>query len=337
LLLGLLCATPAAADAIRVQFSTRVAAGARPKVTVVATESVDGLSIELRDEAGRNYGSRFGAVGRGASREVVLDGEPGRRHYEGVITVTQRGATKQSPLSFDAVVAPHLSISIDKARVDVPGRKLEAKLSRPPGKATVQVFGPTGGDPIAEAEHDFTGQAGAGEVVTVTWPAPEGTAEIARIDLRLHDIDGFYAGVSLFPWSVYIPHEELNFATDSAAIAPDEQPKLEASYAKIADALARHRNLGPIKLYIAGHTDTVGAAAYNLKLSQRRAQAIAAWFRRRGLRLPIFYEGFGEQAPLVTTADNVDEVKNRRVDYILAIEDPALKSTSFRAAWKRVP
>jgi outer membrane protein OmpA-like peptidoglycan-associated protein len=143
--------------------------------------------------------------------------------------------------------------------------------------------------------------------------------------------------VSLYPWSVHIPHEEVTFATDSATIAAAESPKLEASYARIAEALAKHKNLGPIRLYIAGHTDTVGAPAYNLSLSQRRAQAIAAWFRKRGLRLPVLYEGFGEFAPLVGTPDQTDEPRNRRVDYILAVEDPVLKATRHRAAWKRLP
>ena len=81
----------------------------------------------------------------------------------------------------------------------------------------------------------------------------------------------------------------------------------------------------------------MGAPAYNLALSQRRAQSIAAWFRKRGLRLPVLYEGFGELAPLVGTPDQTDEPRNRRVDYILAVEDPVLKATRHRAAWKRVP
>jgi outer membrane protein OmpA-like peptidoglycan-associated protein len=332
-------ATPAAADAVRAQFSTRVPAGQRPKLTVIANESVDSVAVQLRDDDGHEVNARFGALGRGATREVLLPGEPGKRHYAGHITITQRGNESELPVNFDAVVAPQLQITIDKTRVDIPGHKLEARLSRPPGKAEVRVFGSKGGEPIVETEIDLTGQAGADQPVTIMWPAPESAnpVEIARIDLRLYDVDGFWAAVSLFPWSVYIPHEELNFATDSAAIAPPEQPKLEASFGKIADALALHRNLGAIKLYIAGHTDTVGGNAYNLKLSQRRAQAIAGWFRHRGLQLPIFYEGFGEQAPAVSTPDETNEPRNRRVDYILSVEDPTVKASGFRAAWKRAP
>jgi len=94
--------------------------------------------------------------------------------------------------------------------------------------------------------------------------------------------------------------------------------------------------LGPIKLYIAGHTDTVGAAAYNLNLSRRRAQSIAGWFRKNGLRIPIAYEGYGGIRAAGGHADNTDEPRNRRVDYILSVEDPILKATEFQAVWKLV-
>ena len=91
-----------------------------------------------------------------------------------------------------------------------------------------------------------------------------------------------------------------------------------------------------ITLYIAGHTDTVGNNGSNLKLSQDRARSIAAWFRKRGVRLPISFEGFGETSLAVRTADNVDEVRNRRVDYVLS-DGPPNYSAGFRPSWKKIP
>ena len=84
------------------------------------------------------------------------------------------------------------------------------------------------------------------------------------------------------------------------------------------------------------NTDTVGDASYNLLLSRQRAQAIAKWFRQRGLKIPIGYEGFGETALLVKTADEVDEPRNRRVDYILSVDEPVFKSSGLRPTWYRV-
>jgi len=91
-----------------------------------------------------------------------------------------------------------------------------------------------------------------------------------------------------------------------------------------------------ITLYIAGHTDTVGSPTHNFKLSQDRARSIAAWFRKRGVKIPISYEGFGETSLAVKTADNIDEVRNRRADYVLSDGAPTL-SSSFHASWKRIP
>jgi outer membrane protein OmpA-like peptidoglycan-associated protein len=326
------------AQGIEVRFSTRVASGEKPTLTLRATEALTSLSVELQDDTGQTTRARFGVLARGASRTVALPAVPGRRRYTGKVVVTRAGRTSESPLTFETVVAPRLEISIDKARVDLANRRLEVRLSRPAARAEIKVVGAIGGSPLVETEQDLGGRP-AGEILKISWPAPaaQADAEIGRIDLRLHDTDGFHAGISLYPWSVHIPHEEVNFATDSAAVAASEEPKLEASYRKIAEALARHRELGPIKVYIAGHTDTVGKDTYNLQLSERRARAIAAWFRRRGLRLPILYEGFGEYALREATPDETGQIRNRRVDYILAVEDPVLGATRFRASWKTLP
>ncbi len=71
-----------------------------------------------------------------------------------------------------------------------------------------------------------------------------------------------------------------------------------------------------------GHTDSVGADSDNLTLSKNRAKAIAAYFRKQGFRMPIFYLGYGERQLRAKTADNVDDARNRRADYTLALEAP---------------
>jgi len=183
------------------------------------------------------------------------------------------------------------------------GPHAHPESTAPTARWKLRILGASGGALLLEHEQEF---ADRDPVVPfwLTWkPLPKGT-EVGRIDLKVSDAGGAYKSFALFPWSVYIPHEEVNFATDSASIAPAETPKLQASLNQIADALAKHKNLGPIKLYIAGHTDTVGAAPYNLGLSRKRAQSIAGWFRKNGLRIPIAYEGFGEFALAVATPDN---------------------------------
>ena len=51
--------------------------------------------------------------------------------------------------------------------------------------------------------------------------------------------------------------------------------------------------------------------------------------------MAIAFEGFGETAPAVKTADNVDEPKNRRVDYVLS-DGPPRYSGGLNPAWRQV-
>jgi outer membrane protein OmpA-like peptidoglycan-associated protein len=246
-------------------------------------------------------------------------------------------ATAAPRLASAAPAGPALRVQVEKSKVDLKAHRLEVKMSNPAGKVQIKVVGESGAT-LAEEEHDFTGRAG-GTPLIVTW-SPSSDESVATIDVRATDAKGSWVGVQISPWFVAIPHEDVNFKTDQATIEDAETPKLEAAFAKLNEVLAKdaaHGRQHPgITLFIAGHSDTVGNAAYNLKLSQARARAIAAWFRKRGVKMPIAYEGFGETAPAVKTADNVDEPKNRRVDYILS-DDPPRYTSAFTPSWKRVP
>jgi outer membrane protein OmpA-like peptidoglycan-associated protein len=229
-----------------------------------------------------------------------------------------------------------LRIQVDKSKVDLKAHRLEVKMSHPAGKVSLRVIGESEAV-LAEEEQDFSGRP-AGAPLLVTWTPSNTDEPVARIELRATDARGFYVGVALSPWFVAIPHEEVSFRTDSADIDEAEKPKLEAAYARLGEILAKDkdREHHAITLFIAGHTDTVGKDGYNLKLSQARARAIATWFRQRGVKIPLAYEGFGETSLAVKTADQVDEPRNRRVDYILSDDEPAMRTTGFKPAWKRV-
>jgi len=236
-----------------------------------------------------------------------------------------------------AAGAATLKVAVDKGKVDLKAHRLEVKMSRPAGKVKITVYGESNAV-LADDEQDFSGRPG-GTPLIVTWN-PSSDEAVGKIELRAYDAQGNWVGVEIAPWFVNIPHDDVNFRTDSSEIDAAEAPKVEAAFAKIEEALAKDKASGRmhagITLYIAGHTDTVGSPTHNFKLSQDRARSIAAWFRKRGVKVPISYEGFGETSLAVKTADNVDEVKNRRADYILSDGPPTLSST-FHPSWKRIP
>jgi outer membrane protein OmpA-like peptidoglycan-associated protein len=240
--------------------------------------------------------------------------------------------TPKAPPAEPAPRSP-LDILIDKSKVDLKEHRLELKMNHVASKVTIKVYDDTGAV-LADQEQDFAGRA-PGTALVVTW-APSSDATVGKIEVFAYDKDGAYKGIAIVPWSISIPHEEVNFRRDSADIDDTEKPKLEASFVRVTEAIASHKDLGKITFFIAGHTDTVGTAAYNAQLSRARAQSIASWFRRRGLKIGIAFEGFGESALLVKTPDETDEPRNRRVDYILAIDEPVMKTTGLRPAWKRI-
>jgi outer membrane protein OmpA-like peptidoglycan-associated protein len=227
---------------------------------------------------------------------------------------------------------PPLELRLDPADVDIEGGEIRCALSRPAAKLAVKVLG-ADGRVLAEAEQSFDA-APAGTPLVIRWqPSAE---RAARIELFGHDTSGYYKGIAITPWSFEVPHEDVAFRTDSADIDAAEESKLAASLALIKKELPRARKLGTVTLFILAHTDRVGSAEYNLKLSTRRALAIGRWFERHGVGVPMAYDGVGESMPKIETVDEVAEPRNRRVDYMLAIEPPRFKRSRVAPAWKRL-
>jgi outer membrane protein OmpA-like peptidoglycan-associated protein len=246
------------------------------------------------------------------------------------VLLADRGVAQDA--AADHAKAP-LRVDVDKSKVDLKEHHLELVASRPLARVAIKVTGDSG--TVLDAQSLDLGPQPAGSPLVVRW-SPLDEEPILRIEVVATDTDGYWRSITITPWSIAIPHEEVNFRTGSYQVDDAQKPKLEASYAKITEALANHADIR-VTLFLAGHTDTVGDASYNLRLSRQRAQSIAAWFRQRGLKTPIAYEGFGETALLVKTADEVDEPRNRRCDYILSVDEPVFKTTGQRAGWTRLP
>jgi Outer membrane protein and related peptidoglycan-associated (lipo)proteins len=68
---------------------------------------------------------------------------------------------------------------------------------------------------------------------------------------------------------------------------------------------------------VAGHTDGIGSAAYNLKLSQKRANAVRSFLISKGISADrLTAKGYGKSEPLVSPErTNKDRAINRRVEF----------------------
>jgi OOP family OmpA-OmpF porin len=86
----------------------------------------------------------------------------------------------------------------------------------------------------------------------------------------------------------------------------------------IAEAATASTHVSYTKIEVQGNADRSGTPAYNLGLSKRRAETVAAELVRRGVpRTAIDIQAFGDTRPLVPTAAGVREPQNRRVAIIL--------------------
>ncbi len=102
----------------------------------------------------------------------------------------------------------------------------------------------------------------------------------------------------------------VNFTSGSADLTPQAIMVLDKLGAALAsDGLLTYR------FRIEGHTDTVGTRDFNNSLSGRRAEAVVTYIRDKYKVDPARLEavGMGSQRPVVATADQVDEPRNRRV------------------------
>ncbi|HSA79486.1 MAG TPA: OmpA family protein [Geminicoccaceae bacterium] len=99
----------------------------------------------------------------------------------------------------------------------------------------------------------------------------------------------------------------IYFELDRANLSPEGAASLAAVIEDI-----KGRRLGGIT--VAGHTDSSGAAEYNLQLSQRRANTVATELIKAGVPAQLISaQGRGQTDLAVPTADGVEHAANRRV------------------------
>jgi len=102
----------------------------------------------------------------------------------------------------------------------------------------------------------------------------------------------------------------------------DILPKAEETLSKAA-GMIKDRAKGTVQ--VNGHTDSKGGDAYNMRLSEKRANAVRDWFRTKGGLANVTFatKGFGATQPVAPNSrpDGSDDPegrqKNRRVEIIM--------------------
>jgi len=103
---------------------------------------------------------------------------------------------------------------------------------------------------------------------------------------------------------------QISFATGSDEILPNSEPILF----EVADALLRNPGIELVE--IQGHTDNSGAHDLNMRLSQKRAEAVQRWLSQHGVEpTRLLAKGYGPTRPIVPNITQQNRARNRRVQF----------------------
>jgi OOP family OmpA-OmpF porin len=105
--------------------------------------------------------------------------------------------------------------------------------------------------------------------------------------------------------------QQIQFEFNKAVIKPG------ISYKILDEVVSVLADNGKIALEVQGHTDNAGSDAYNMKLSQSRADAVRAYLVAHGIEPGrLVSTGYGFHQPLVPNNSEANRALNRRVQFI---------------------
>lgn len=129
------------------------------------------------------------------------------------------------------------------------------------------------------------------------------------------------------PKRVYLPVEEplasivqdkivitkaIHFEFDRAVIRPVSFPILDA----VVDIMKAHSDVRKVR--VEGHTDSKGSDPYNMRLSQRRVNAVREYMVSHGISGDrLIAVGYGETRPIASNDTDEGRAKNRRVEFTI--------------------
>lgn len=323
---SLLLAGAASAQDLDFGYTPAPGPGEQPGLLVTPQRAVKTLEVSC-DAGGTTYD--FQKSGLQAGRLVRFEWKRDTAVTSAecfVRAIFPDGYVSEVSLPIEYSYAGALSVDLSRASADVKERTLTVRVSEAVDRAEIIAYG------ARKAVLDQTTVEigdGPGDIM-VPWVGDP--SDVVLLDVKLHSAAA-WAGFTYSPWFLDIPHDDVLFETNSADIPAGEAHKLERTLRDLQDVIEKYGEVVPVKLYIAGCTDTVGDAAHNRDLSRQRARAIARWLREHGYDRPIYFHGFGESLLAVSTGDGVDEARNRRVLYMVGANPPPAGSGIPRVGW----
>jgi outer membrane protein OmpA-like peptidoglycan-associated protein len=322
----LFIASIASATDLQFGYPTHLEGGDKPGLFITPPRAVGVLDVECTQGSEVYHWNENGLPG-GATKKFFWTRDPANPSAECVIQVRFADDTAEGiVLNLDFTYGATLSVDLGSASVDLEAHTLSVEVTAPVNKAELIAYG--AGKAVLDQRE--VGVSGGPGVVEIPWVGDP--SEVVILEAKLWS-GSSWAGFTYSPWFLDIPHDDVIFDSNSDVVTDDQQYKLERTLAELNDVVDKYGDLVPVKLYIAGCTDTVGDHGHNNDLSRRRARAIGRWLRQHGFTYPIYYHGFGENLLAVQTGDGVDESRNRRALYLVSSNPPPAGSGIPSAGW----
>jgi outer membrane protein OmpA-like peptidoglycan-associated protein len=110
--------------------------------------------------------------------------------------------------------------------------------------------------------------------------------------------------------AVLFEAKKIQFATGKATLLP-------VSFTPLNKVVAFMKENPEVKIDVLGHTDNTGTDAVNEKLSQKRAEAVAQYFTKKGISADrISSKGFGSTEPIADNKTAAGRAQNRRTEFL---------------------
>ena len=190
------------------------------------------------------------------------------------------------------------------------------------------IIGATTGGVIGGAVGRVNGSTAKGAIIGATIGGAAGMIIGHRMDKQAAELKQNIPGaiVERVGEGIQVTFESgLLFDFDSDVVRSEARANLK----NLAVSLDKYPGS---ELLIVGHTDSVGTDSYNLRLSERRAEAAAAFLAAQGVnRSRIAARGLGESEPVAANATEPGRSQNRRVEVAIYAGE-ALRADAKRQA-----
>lgn len=196
-------------------------------------------------------------------------------------------------------------------------------------KETGAATGAAAGAVIGGIIGNQTGSTARGAIIGAVVGGAAGAVIGHQMDQQAKELDASIPGarVERVGEGIQVTFDSgLLFAYDSDVI----QPTAQANFNALAASLKKYPES---ELLIVGHTDATGDDSYNQRLSERRANASAAYLETQGIvRSRVRISGRGESEPVASNDSEDGRQQNRRVEVAIfaseAYRQQLMKSNS---------